>query len=159
VSHISTYKHILTILLTVTFLSPANLTPNLLTQLMTPRNMRSGGWIEQIEVEINAQCDDRSALVHSKVKELCTFTKQMGLASGRDLYISKSMKELMEQTGFVNVQERKLKLPLGSWATDPKLKDVGRFYERFYKTGLQGWLLQICTRTLNVSAQISDRRT
>jgi len=68
------------------------------------------------------------------------------------------MKELIEQAGFVNVQERKLKLPLGSWATDPKLKDIGRFHERFYKTGLQGWLLQICTRTLGVSGQSSDRR-
>jgi hypothetical protein len=120
--------------------------------------MSSGGWIEQIEVEINALCDDSSALSNSKVKEFCTFTKQIGIASGRDLYISKSMKELIEQAGFVNVQERKLKLPLGSWATDPKLKDIGRFHERFYKTGLQGWLLQICTRTLGVSGQSSDRR-
>ena len=119
--------------------------------------MRSGGWIEQIEVEINALCDDDSALPNSKIKELCAFTKEMGIASGRDLLVSSSMKQMIEQAGFVDVQQQKLKLPLGSWASDPKLKDVGRFYERFYKTGLQGWLLQICTRTLGVSGQSSDQ--
>jgi len=113
--------------------------------------MNSGGWIEQIEMDINAQSDDTSPSSNSKVRELCTFTQQMGTASGRDLYISKSMKTLIEEAGFVNVQERQINLPLGSWAADPKFKDIGRFFERYYKTGLQGWLLQICTRTLGVS--------
>lgn len=41
----------------------------------------------------------------------------------RDLYIPTNMKELIEQAIFVKIQERKLKLLLGSWVTDPKLKD------------------------------------
>ena len=119
--------------------------------------MNSGGWIEQLEVEINALSDDDSALPNSKIKELCELTKEMGLRSGRDFHISGRMKQKIEQAGFVDVQERKLKLPLGSWATDPNLKDVGRFYERFYKTGLQGWLMHICTRALGVSGQKSNQ--
>src|ERR1700761_1144819 len=120
--------------------------------------MNSGGWIEPIEFEINAQCDDDSILPNSKVKELCGFTSQMGIASGRDLLVSTSMKQLIEQAGFVDVRETKIKVPMGSWAKDPKMKDIGRFFERYYKTGLQGWLLQICTKTLGVSRQTPGRR-
>lgn len=120
--------------------------------------MNSGGWIEHLEFEIDAQCDDNSVPPDSKVKELCTYTNQMGLASGRDLHVSRSMKQMIEEAGFVEVREEKIKLPIGSWATDPKMKDVGRFFERYYKTGLQGWLLQICTRTMGVSRQISEQR-
>lgn len=125
-------------------------------QLIILSNMSSGGWIEQIEMDINAQSDGSTTASNSKVKELCTFTQQLSIASERDFYISKSMKTLIEEAGFVNVQERTINLPLGSWAADPKLKDIGRFLERYYKTGLQGWLLQICTRTLGVSGQRSD---
>jgi hypothetical protein len=120
--------------------------------------MNSGGWIEQLEFEIDAQSDDDSIPADSKVKELCRFTNQMGRASGRDLHVSRSMKQMMEQAGFKDVREEKIKLPIGSWAANPKMKDVGRFFERYYKTGLEGWLLHICTRTLGVSRQSSEQR-
>lgn len=113
--------------------------------------MNSGGWIEQLEVEIDVMADDETADSDSYVKTLAAYTPNMSRAAGRDFQVSTSMKKMIEEAGFVDVQEQKLKLPLGPWSTDPKMKDVGRFYERFYKTGLQGWLLQICTRSMGVS--------
>lgn len=118
--------------------------------------MNSGAWIEQMEVEIEALTDDEEILPNSQIRSLCDFTREMSAAAGRDFQISSAMKRKIEEAGFVDVQEQRLKLPLGPWPTDPKLKDVGRFYERFYKTGLQGWLLQICTRTMGVSTGSSS---
>jgi len=112
--------------------------------------MISGAWIEQLEVEINPRTDDHSDAPDSHIKALANYTPAMGAASGRDLNISDVMKAMIEEAGFVGVREKRLKLPLGPWATDQKYKDVGRFFERFYKTGLQGWLLHICTRNLGV---------
>jgi len=112
-------------------------------------NMRSGGCIEQMEVEIDAQTDDPEVLPGSQIRALCEYTRtHLSAAAGRDFDISLGMKKMIEDAGFVDVQEKRLNLPLGPWASDPKLKDIGRFYERFYKTGLQGWLLQVCTRRL-----------
>ncbi|OAG36584.1 hypothetical protein AYO21_09241 [Fonsecaea monophora] len=108
--------------------------------------MNSGGWIEQIEVEIIAHVDDESALPDSQIMKLCSFADEMTAASGRDFRASSKMKTAIEEAGFIDVQEQRVKLPLGPWASDPKFKDIGRFFERFYKTGLQGWLLQICIR-------------
>lgn len=113
--------------------------------------MNSGGWIEQLEVEIDAFTDDETEDPNSYIKSLAAYSAEMSRAARRDFQVSRSMKQMIEEAGFVDVQEQKLKLPLGPWSTDPKMKDVGRFYERFYKTGLQGWLLQICTRWLGVS--------
>jgi hypothetical protein len=113
--------------------------------------MNSGGWIEHMEVEIDALTDDPEILPGSQIRALTEYTKEMTVATGRDFQLSIGMKGMIEQAGFVDVQEQRLKLPLGPWATDPKMKDLGRFYERFYKTGLQGWLLQLCTRNMGVS--------
>ncbi|EXJ62027.1 hypothetical protein A1O7_02460 [Cladophialophora yegresii CBS 114405] len=111
--------------------------------------MRSGGWIEQYEIEINAKTDDPNEPADSSmIMKLRHTAEDMARTTGRDFHISMKMKHLIEEAGFVDVQEQKVKLPLGPWASDPKLKDIGRFFERFYKTGLQGWLMHICTRFL-----------
>ncbi|KAK5031167.1 hypothetical protein LTS07_004902 [Exophiala sideris] len=112
-------------------------------------NMNSGGWIEHLEMEINAQTDDAEVPADSQIKFLSSFAHtHMTVASGRDFGISFGMRKLIEEAGFVDVQEKRLKVPLGPWASDPKLKEVGRLCERFYKTGLQGWLMHVCTRSL-----------
>lgn len=113
--------------------------------------MNSGGWIEQLEVEIDVMADDETDDPNSYIKSLAAYTLDMSRAAGRDFQVSTGMKKMIEEAGFVDVHEQRLKLPLGPWSTDPKMKDVGRFYERFYKTGLQGWLLHICTRSMGVS--------
>lgn len=113
--------------------------------------MNSGGWIEQIEVENNVLSDDGSILPNSQVITMSKLARDMTAASGRDFCISDKMANLIKAAGFVDVQEYKYKLPLGPWPADPKLKDVGKLFERFYKSGLQGWILHICTRILGVS--------
>ncbi|KIX07729.1 uncharacterized protein Z518_02383 [Rhinocladiella mackenziei CBS 650.93] len=114
-------------------------------------NMNSGGWIEQLEIEIKASTDDDSDRPGSHIKRICALHTELGAASGREFDIAATMKEHIEQAGFVDVQQQRLKLPLGPWPSDPKMKEVGRLFERFYKTGLQGWLLHICTRSWGVS--------
>jgi len=110
-----------------------------------------------MEVEIDALTDDPEILPGSQIRALTEYTKEMTVATGRDFQLSIGMKGMIEQAGFVDVQEQRLKPPLGPWATDPKMKDLGRFYERLYKTGLQGWLLQLCTRNMGWTAdQVND---
>ena len=119
--------------------------------LIAISSMNSGGWVEQYEVEIDARTDDGSELPDSQILKFSNLKSQMKEASGRDFEVSYKIKDMLKQAGFVDVQEQRVKLPLGPWADDPKWKDIGRFFERFYKTGLQGWLLHICTRHLGVS--------
>ena len=119
--------------------------------LIGNRKMRRGGWIEQYEIEIDARTIDDSELPDSEIRKLSDIKDRMAQVSGRDFQISSKMKPLIEAAGFVDVHEQKVKLPLGPWASDPKVKEIGKFFELFYKTGVQGWLMQICTRLLGVS--------
>ena len=55
------------------------------------------------------------------------------------------MTDMIRAAGFTDVKEAKYKLPLGPWSTDPKYREIGKFFELFYKTGLQGWLMRPLT--------------
>ncbi|KAJ9616526.1 hypothetical protein H2200_000245 [Cladophialophora chaetospira] len=117
------------------------------------RNMNSGGWIEQYEVEIQATNVSNSELPGSEIRKLSDISYEMARVSGRDFQISHKMKHMIEEAGFVDVQEQKVSMPLGPWARDPKFKEIGEHFEKFYKTGLQGWLMQIWTRYLGKTAE------
>ena len=115
--------------------------------------MESGGWIEQIEVEIKANCDDETRNPDGAIESLVNRVSEMSAAHGVHFRIAENMAHMMREAGFTDVREAKYKLPLGWWSADPKYKEIGKFFERFYKTGLQGWLMHIWTKTMGVSLQ------
>jgi hypothetical protein len=116
--------------------------------------MKPGAWIEQIEVEIIARCDDNTKKPDSEIFKLAKFADDLGAAVKLNFRIAEQMADMMRQAGFVDVKEGQYKLPLGWWSADPKYREIGKFYELFYKTGLQGWLLAAMTRYMNVSLEI-----
>lgn len=114
--------------------------------------MESGGWIEQIEIEIKAYCDDDTRNPNGTLEQLAEMAVPMSQAHGSYFKIAENMARIMTDAGFSDVKEAKYKLPLGWWSADPKYKEIGKFYERFYKTGLQGWIMQIWTKSMGVSS-------
>lgn len=48
----------------------------------------------------------------------------------------------MATAGFVDIVEVRHKLPLGPWSSDARLYELGRYFEMFWRTGCQGWLMQ-----------------
>ena len=44
---------------------------------------------------------------------------------GRDPKPGLRLRQLAEETGFQGIEERIIKLPIGPWPKDPKLKEVG----------------------------------
>ena len=112
--------------------------------------MNPGAWLEQTEVEIKVHCDDNTANPDGEVQKLAQMSYEMGQAYGTDFRIADRMKEEMETAGFEQVQEVRFRLPLGPWSADPRYKEIGKFYERYYKTGLQGWLMHILTTKMQV---------
>lgn len=70
---------------------------------------------------------------------------------GRTVSPGPSLKTWMQQAGFVDVQTRLCKLPLGAWPKDPVLKKIGAF--NFVQTyeGLEAFVLGVFTRVLGWS--------
>jgi hypothetical protein len=68
---------------------------------------------------------------------------------GRSLEVASTYKGLMEKAGFVDVVEKQLKWPIGTWPRDKYYKDVGAWYLANLDTGLEGLVLALFTRGLN----------
>lgn len=58
----------------------------------------------------------------------------------------------MEEAGFVNVTDRIVKVPLGTWPKNEKLKAWGEWFQFFALEGLEGFALRSFTDILGVRA-------
>jgi hypothetical protein len=56
---------------------------------------------------------------------------------------------MMREAGFINVNYRTFKIPLGSWAKDPVLKKAGEYQLRAMVDGIEGLTLAPLTRCLH----------
>lgn len=76
---------------------------------------------------------------------------QVGEDIGQTFKIGQRSKQYLEQAGFVNVAEKKFKLPVGSWMEHNKWKEIGRWNLYFLLEGLDGMQLLILKTILGVS--------
>jgi hypothetical protein len=53
--------------------------------------------------------------------------------------------------GFVDVVQKKYKVPVGAWPSDPQLKEIGRYSLLYCDLGCEGWALWILSKILGVS--------
>jgi len=77
--------------------------------------------------------------------------QEAGEITGVPFLITEMMKPGIEKAGFENIVERKLKVPLGAWPTDSKLREIGLCCLHSFDTGLEGWAMATLTRVLGVS--------
>ncbi len=57
-------------------------------------------------------------------------------------------KELLQEAGFEDIEEKVWKVPVGGWASDPKMKMVGRYNRCVIQDALEGVSLAPYTRGL-----------
>ena len=78
--------------------------------------------------------------------------RSAGEITGQSFTVADTMKSDIEKAGFVNVIEQVFKVPLGGWAADPKLRELGMWALLGFDTGLEGYALAMLTRVMRVSA-------
>ena len=77
--------------------------------------------------------------------------KAAGEINGQTFDVSNQMKKHIEEAGFVNIVDQSWQDPLGGWAADPKLRELGRWTMLGFEIGLEGYALAMLTRYMNVS--------
>jgi hypothetical protein len=63
------------------------------------------------------------------------------------------LKSMMEKAGFIDVEEHILKLPVGPWPKDKRLKKVGLFESVNMQEGLEALTIKAFTKALGWSAE------
>ena len=113
-------------------------------------HLKPGGWFEDLELDIRAHSDvvtDANHIFHRWNDVFQEAGEKMGKTF--KIGIGSRMRDLMDETGFVRVTERKFRLPMSSWPLDPKLKQIGQFVQMFVDGGLEGFALYLLTQVMN----------
>lgn len=111
--------------------------PRLYKQAMT--HLKPGGWIESQEIYHYPISANNSMAPDHPVAQYWGLIKD-GLANlGVDFHAAAGGKiaNAMHEAGFVNIHERVLHVPLGTWAKHPNLKMVGEYWRQVLLDGAQ----------------------
>ncbi|EXM15869.1 hypothetical protein FOTG_15824 [Fusarium oxysporum f. sp. vasinfectum 25433] len=113
------------------------------------RHLKPGGWFEDLELDIRAHSDVVTDPQHIYHRWNAVF-QEAGEKMGKTfkIAIGSRMRDLMDEAGFVDVSERKFRLPMSAWASDPKLKEIGSFVQMFVDGGLEGFGLYLLTQVM-----------
>jgi hypothetical protein len=83
--------------------------------------LRPGGWVEFQEFGGIIRCDDGSIPADSKVAQFFRMITESLGKKGMDWIIANFMHDYLHRAGFVNIQYKKIKCPVGIW---PKVNSL-----------------------------------
>ncbi|OJJ45087.1 hypothetical protein ASPZODRAFT_675583 [Penicilliopsis zonata CBS 506.65] len=109
-------------------------------------NLRPGGWIEQIELDVRVMSDDGTLPEDSLLAGWGETFLRCGQRCGRPLDTQTTMRAAIERAGFVNASEKLYKCPIGAWPKDPQFKDAGSINLAHWSSGLEGWAMWLLTK-------------
>jgi hypothetical protein len=113
------------------------------------RAIKPGGWVESQEFDLMVFTDDDTLPSESVILKWCRLMNEGGLMGGFKLRLtSDEIKAAMQEAGFTDITVIDLKLPIGIWTKDLRLKEAGKFALVAMLDGLQGISLAIFTRFL-----------
>ncbi|KAH6887637.1 S-adenosyl-L-methionine-dependent methyltransferase [Thelonectria olida] len=107
-----------------------------------------GGWVESVEADIEFRSDDGTT-EQAPVLDLCTkLYDEGGKAIGRPFFMHHLQDKGFEDAGFVDIHTVDYKIPVGDWAKDPKLAEVGKFVKLTLENDIEGYTLALWTHVL-----------
>nr|RBQ97258.1 hypothetical protein FVER53263_06746 [Fusarium verticillioides] len=107
------------------------------------RCLKPGGYIESHEALSRMDCDDGSITEKSAMHQWGKFFVEGGKKIGRSFTIVEDgiQRSAMEKAGFVNLEERDFKVPIGGWPKDPKMKEIGKYAQATLEQDIEGYVL------------------
>ncbi|KAJ5457507.1 hypothetical protein N7475_008895 [Penicillium sp. IBT 31633x] len=110
------------------------------------KNLKPGGWVEQLEGDPRICCSDDSLPKGSSTMLFTQAVFEAGKNWDHPLDTLDTMRGAMEKAGFVDIQVKRYKWPIGPWARDPTLKEAGRLHYHQWAAGMEGWGLYLLTK-------------
>lgn len=75
---------------------------------------------------------------------------EAGEKFGKTFRIADLARGYIEDAGFEEVVEKKFKLPVGGWSSDPYYKELGQWNLIHCEKGIEGWAMALLTRVMEV---------
>jgi hypothetical protein len=98
------------------------------------RHMKSGGYLQFADIDFTPRCDDgtmpKDTIWRKWERTAHTFRE----ISHRRFFVVQETKQEMKDAGFVDIVEKRYKLPIGGWSSDLKYREIGRVSQFFSAT-------------------------
>lgn len=114
-------------------------------------HLNPGGWLEFQEYHCCIYSDDGT---DSLTPSLIDWVEKMTTAAekfGRLLPIGDKTGPWMRGAGLADIREDVYKVPIGPWAKDPHLKELGHWYRLQFLEAIEPFTLQLATNVLGWS--------
>ncbi len=115
------------------------------------RYTKPGGWMESVDPMMPPFCDDGTMPADWPFKEWSETMEDAAKNANRPLEIANKLKRWYTEVGFVDVQEKVVKIPINSWPRDPRLKLLGKYWAENVLAGLQAFSLALFSRVFGWS--------
>lgn len=95
-------------------------------------NLQPGGWVEYHDYDPGVFGKDEAnqqALIGAPLWEWCQRVFNGAKRFGRDMFIARRYKQLLLDTGFVDVTEKILLAPNKPWPEDPRERRIGQYMQ------------------------------
>lgn len=108
-------------------------------------------------MDIMPRCDDGTLGQNSALMQWGRYLMDATDRAYRPLAYNTETRAMLEQQGFVEIQEQVIKVPLNPWPADPHLKDIGRWFNLGMVQGLEAVSLGPMTRIFGWTKEDVDR--
>ncbi|KAI1180733.1 S-adenosyl-L-methionine-dependent methyltransferase [Nemania sp. FL0916] len=119
------------------------------------RCLRPGGWIQMVEVDMNAQSDN-GALTDNSALRQWSQTYLHAMAQCKNPRAPRQLGGWLRSAGFTDVDERMIPLPMCAWADHPRNYDIGAANQENVRMLLSSVALYPFTHYLGLSMSITE---
>nr|AAO27746.2 putative methyltransferase [Fusarium sporotrichioides] len=114
-------------------------------------NLKPGGYVEMQEYDAWIFSDDDSCDRAPWTMEWVSKLDEASKMFGKQINVARYHKQWMIDAGFEDVQERVYRIPIGPWAKDPTLKELGKFELTHMQMSVESHTPALFTRVWNYS--------
>ncbi|CAL5873351.1 uncharacterized protein PFLUO_LOCUS7622 [Penicillium psychrofluorescens] len=123
--------------------------PRLLRQAYT--HLKPGGWFEAQEFNAWVISDDDTHQQAPRTMEWLERLNQASKQFEKPLNIAPSLEQWLQEAGYANVTDDMYKCPVGGWAKNRRLKEIGRIGKAALLEVVEPYTLALFTRVLGDS--------
>lgn len=113
-------------------------------------HVKPGGWVEQVDISLVTKSDDDSIPHDGAIAKWTSLYDQVGEKLGTTFRAAEASRPAIEAAGFQNITDRTVKVPVGPWAKNKRLKTWGEWFQFFVLEGLEGFGLRSFTNVLGL---------
>lgn len=107
------------------------------------RYLKPGAWLESFDTNVYIESDDGTVAKGTAMFDYGEILRKgcgkMGIPSS-DFYVVRDQlqRKALEAAGFVNIQEKRFRIPTSEWPLDPAMKDIGLYSRAAIQNDVEG---------------------